>query len=286
MAKLSNFFADSVGDVTVSEVTDPRELPISVGNVYIKDWVNTHEHAAGTNFWYHSLPTFLQMYNDEWSTVYTDQTWNNPNPTQAGVTARYYKATNASEILGGYLIYDPTTDVNNYATVCNHTGTGWLTNVIGLGNVGQPSGTKTYIRITVDGNIYEFSSFLDFRNDEVNSNHERLVWGHSLLGTNDTSSPHSGGPWAGNYGDYGTGRHHRTRFIKFDKDTMIMSIGEQTHSIINPYHFNSYRGFLGLRFTSNLKVEVKNEPVAGAAQSTTSFANYAAALIKRDIITT
>jgi len=73
MAKLSNFFADSVGDVTIQEVTDPREMPISVGNAYIKDWTSTHEHASATNFWFQALPTFLQMYNDEWTTVYTDQ---------------------------------------------------------------------------------------------------------------------------------------------------------------------------------------------------------------------
>jgi len=286
MAKLSNFFADSVGDVTIQEVTDPREMPISVGNAYIKDWTSTHEHASATNFWFQALPTFLQMYNDEWTTVYTDQAWNNPNPTQAGVVDKYYKATNNSEILGGYLVYDPVTDVNSYATVCSHTGTGILTNVIGLGNVNQPSGTATYIKITVDGNVYEFKSFLDYHNDNANSNHERLIWGHTLIGTNDTTSPHSGGPWAGNHGDYGTGRQNRTRFMKFHKDTMIMSTGEQTHSIVNPYHFNSYRGFIGLRFNSSLIVEVKNEPVAGATQTTTNFANYAAALIKRDIITT
>ena len=282
MARLSNFFADSIGDVTVANVTDPRELPVQVGVPYIKDWTNAHDRGDSTNFWYRSIPTYLQMFNDEWASVYTAQTWNNPNPTQAGVTPVYYKATTASEILGGYLVY---TDVNNYSTVCDLTGTGWLTNVIGLANHGQASGCRTYIRITVDGNEYEFKSFLDYRNDGTTSDDERLVWGLTTYGANSTSSPHSGGPWANGYGDYGTGRENRTRFLKYDKDTMILSSGEQYFTIPNPYTFNSFRGFIGLRFESTIKVEVKNEPVSGASLSTSAFSDHAAAFIKRDIIT-
>ena len=286
MATLSNFFADSIGDVTVAEVTNPRELPITVGVPYIKDWTNTHERSDTTNFWYQSVPTYLQMYNDEWATVYTAQTWNNPNPTQAGVVSTYYKATDNSSILGGYLIYDAATDVNNYATVCDQSGSGWLTNAIGLANQGQPTGTETYMKITVDGQAYEFKSLLDLRNDGANSDDERLIFGMTVTGTNWTTSPHGGGPWAGSYGDYGTGRNSRTRFIKYHKDTMIQSMGEATYGIVNPYYFNQFRGFLGLRFESAIKVEVKNVPPSGAAQSTAAYSNYACAFIKRDIITT
>jgi len=293
MANLSTYFGSAIGSGESRYVRDPRKLPVQVCRPYVKDWTNAQEYIGAENFWYHSIPTYLQMYNDEWRIRLADpatdpvtERWNNPNPTQNGITGSYYKAVQEKDILGGWVYYT-NDDVNTYKTVCNLTGKpGILTNVIAPGNVGQPAGTKSYIKITVDGSEYEFKSFLSYYNNNANTDYERLMWGHSVIGTNNSASPHSGGPWAGNHGDYGTGRQNRTRFMKFHKDTMIMSTGEQTHSIVNPYHFNSYRGFIGLRFNSSLIVEVKNEPVAGATQTTTNFANYAAALIKRDIITT
>ena len=291
MANLSSYFGSSLGSGESRYVRDPRKLPIQVCRPYVKDWTNAHEYIGAENFWFHSIPTYLQMYNDEWrirladpSTDPATERWNNPNPTQTGITGSYYKAVQEEDILGGWIYYT-NDDANAYKTVCNLSGKpGILTNVIGPGNLGQPAGTKTYIKITVDGAEYEFKSFLSYYNDNANTDYERLFWGHSVLGNNNTGSPHSGGPWAGNYGDYGTGRQNRSRFMMFDKDTMVLNNTEQTMTIVNPYHFDLYMGFVGLRFDNSIKVEVKNEPVAGAVQSTTGYSHIACALVKYDTV--
>ena len=291
MANLSTYFGSAVGTGESRYVRDPRKLPIQVGRPYVKDWTNAHESGNATNFWYQSVPTYLQMYDDEWKVRLADpatdpatERWLNPNPTQNGITGSYYKAVQESEILGGYKYYTAD-DVNSYKTVCDLSGkAGILTNVIGPGNDNQPAGTLSYIKITVDGAAYEFKSFLSYYNNNANTDIERLLWGHFIVGSNQTSSPHPGGPWAGNYGDYGTGRNSRTRFFMYDKNTFIPNYTEQTYTLVNPFFFDQYRGFVGLRFDNSIKVEVKNEPVAGATQSTDGYSHITAAFVKYDIV--
>jgi len=111
MGNLSQYFGDAVASGQSQYTTDPRLLPVGVyGYGYIKTWSNTNDNASEEVFWYNSIPKMLHMYNDQWSTVYTDHTWGNPNFTDANATNHSsvdnFEATNESGINGGYRIVD------------------------------------------------------------------------------------------------------------------------------------------------------------------------------------
>jgi hypothetical protein len=283
MANLSTFFGDAIATGQPNDVVDPRQLPIGVYlHPYVKSWVNQWDYAREAVFWDTSIPTYLLMYNSEWSSTYS--TINNPNHTQAGMVGNYYKADDRDGILGGYIIYDPTTDVGNYVDLVNHSGYGGYLNwVMGPANEGQPAGTQTFMKITVDGQDYEFQATLHYRNNEANSNAERLVFGCFAIGTDAAASPYSGGMFGNNYGDMGTGRHNRNTFISKHPTTLVQSMTEQTVTLINPFNISPVRGIQALRFENSIRVQVKNVPPAGAAQSTTAYSNYCAASVTRDL---
>ena len=284
MATLSSFFGDAVGTGQVNDVTDPRQLPISIQyHPYVKTWTNTNDNATEEVFWYTSIPTFLHMYNDEWSSVYTDYAWGNPNFTQPGMVDKYWKATDNSSIMGGYLIYDPV-NVGTYQTVADHSGYGGYLNwVVGLGNQAQPAGTLTYIKITVDGQEYEFEGVLHYRNDEPNSSWERMVWGTWVNSTATYTNPYSGGMFGGQHGDLGTGRHNRNRFLSINPTSQVQNKTENSCQLITPSEIMNTRGMQALRFENSVKVEVKNVPPEGATQSVAGFSNYSCCSITRDL---
>jgi len=284
MANLSSYFGDAVASGQSNNLTDPRELPVAVmSQPYVKSWVNQWDSATEQVFWYTSIPTYLHMYNTEWSSVYTDYAWGNPNPTNW--TTNYYKATNNASIMGGYLIHDPA-NTGTYETVMDHSGySGYLNWVIGLGHQGGVPGALTYIKITVDGQAYEFKGTLHFRNDQSTVGYERMVWGCWQDGTIAASSPYSGGMFGGSYTDYGTGRHNRYTFLSYNPDSMVPNMTENYPTMINPIHCKPVRGIQPLKFSNSIKVEVKNEldPTDTSGQSTTYFSNYACCSVTRDL---
>jgi len=291
MGNLSQYFGDAVASGQSQYTTDPRLLPVGVyGYGYIKTWSNTNDNASEEVFWYNSIPKMLHMYNDQWSTVYTDHTWGNPNFTDANATNHSsvdnFEATNESGINGGYRIVDYTTQANTYVSVCDHSGfSGYLTWVIGLGNHGQPIGSKSYIKITVDGQAYEFVGNLHYRNGSATSSIERLYWG-CITHTGSTGTS-DGGMFGHAYSSLGAGNHHRSYYYT-KNDRNIITRPEEGINLPHPEEAIPSRGFPALRFSNSIKVEVKIEAPSGGTYATNGsanyFSNYAAAAICKDVV--
>ena len=297
MANLSQFFGDAVASGQSQYTTDPRILPVGVYyNARIKTWSNSDNISYDQNFWYMTIPRLLQMYNDQWTSVYNDYPWVNLNfkdSNAAGHTAvDNFEATNAAEIPGGYAIVDYATQADTWVDVCNHSGYGgYLSWVCGLGNYGVPVGSKSYIRITVDGQSYEFVGNLHYRNGATNSSHERLLWG-SLGGASTTSNPWAGGMFGGSHSDFGTGDHNRTYY--FTKNSMgVYTRPEEVKFLTMPDEALPAKGFTALRFENSIRVEVKiqhpNGSYAVASQGANTntnpyFSNYAACALYKDLV--
>lgn len=298
MANLSQFFGDAVASGQSQYTTDPRLLPVGVyGYGNIKTWSNTIDSPHEQVFWYNSAPKMLHMYANEWSSVYTDYSWDNPNFDDANVAGHSnieaFKATTNAEIPGGYRIVDYTTEADTYVDVCNHSGFGgYLTWVLGLGNYGMPVGSNSYIKIIVDGVEYEFKGNLHYRNGATVSSYERLYWG-CLQGGVTTTSPFSGGMFGASHADLGAGNHHRSYYYTMN-DYGIVTRPEESVSLPHPEEAIPSRGFTALRFENSIRVQVKISSPLGQGYAAMSqganlktgpyFTNYAMCALRKDLV--
>jgi len=159
---------------------------------------------------------------------------------------------------------------DTYVTVADITGKGYLNSVIGLGASGKPTGTLSYIKITVDNVAYEFKAGLSDGNGGNVSRHRFYIGKYTGPPTISYEKADNLKEISNSYFDPGNYRHYKNNNIILSP---YLAVGVITDFM------NGFNNKDGLRFETSIKVECKV-----ALLSTTNYDQYCGAIYNLDNI--